>query len=391
MNIFDRRHETIPRAELEQLQLERLQALMARLKRNVRSYRESIADTHVNSLADLASLPTITHKDLQKNLPYGLFALPLREVIRLYTVTGPDGGALVVSHTQNDLTQWGRLVARQLVAAGATANDIIQICLGDNASWAASGYVLGTGLIEATVIAEEPLHLDAQFAMLQSYRPTILVTTPSNAEALMAGMEQRRIEPQSLNLRSVILSRPVPDEFHERIRSALFATAHCTFGIDEVLNPGFCLECGEGVHHINEDHFLVESVNGELVVTTLLREAMPLLRYRTAIRGSISREKCACGRTFAALELDGRLDERMLVGEIPVYPDQISAVMKQAAPEAHLTKYEVVDRRLRLDIDITRGLFTDVMWQMINIRRKIETEFFTRLGVEAEVNFTAPR
>src|SRR5512136_566677 len=185
MSTFDRRYEMMPRAELDQLQLERLQALLVRLKRNVRRYREKLADVRVDSLQDLARLPFTMPEDMVASFPYGMFAFPLREVIRLQSTVGPDGKPLVIGHTRNDLAQWGRLVARQLVAAGVTASDVIQICLGGGIYPGASGYVLGAELIEASVIAEDPFHVDYQLAMLRNYRPTILVTTPTNAFELV--------------------------------------------------------------------------------------------------------------------------------------------------------------------------------------------------------------
>src|SRR5512136_2508311 len=177
MSTFDRRYEMMPRAELDQLQLERLQALLVRLKRNVRRYRERLADVRVVSLQDLARLPFTTPEDMVASFPYGMFAFPLREVIRLHSTVGPQGKPLVIGHTRNDLVQWGRLVARQLVASGVTANDVIQISVGSSVNAGASGYVLGAELIEASVIAEDPLHIDFQFAMVQNYRPTVFITT----------------------------------------------------------------------------------------------------------------------------------------------------------------------------------------------------------------------
>jgi len=204
MNVFDRRYEMMPRAELEQLQLERLQALLVRLKRNVRRAREKIGDTRVESLADLARLPFTTPEDMVDSFPYGMFALPMREIIRLHTTVGPQGKPLVIGHTRNDLAQWGRLVARQLVAIGVTANDVVQMCFGGGV-YGAAGYLFGAQVIEASVIAEDSAHVDYQIATLQNFQPTVLITTPGNALDLMQVMEQRRLDPQSLHIRTVLL------------------------------------------------------------------------------------------------------------------------------------------------------------------------------------------
>jgi phenylacetate-CoA ligase len=387
MNLFDRRHETMPRPELEQLQLERLQALLVRLKRNVRRYRERLADPRVERLEDVARLPFTTPEDVAGSFPYGMFAFPLREVIRLHSTVGPGGRPLVIGHTRNDLAQWSRLVARQLVACGVTANDVLQICLGGATYPGASGYVLGAELIEASVIAEDPSHVDYQVAMLQNYRPTILVTTPANAHDLMRLINQRRLDPQSLHLRTVLLSRPVDATTRDEIGAGLFAAVRCNFGLGEVLDPGLCVECDQGRFHVHEDHFLVECVDGELVLTTLTREALPLLRYRTRVRGELARDKCPCGRTSLTLRPADRLDGRLLVNETPVFEGQIAEVLSQSGAAGHPFEVEVTEHRLVIRLAMTAGLFSDTIWVLEKLRHDIQSEFLARLGLEVEVRF----
>jgi phenylacetate-CoA ligase len=390
MNTFDRRYELMPRPELDQLQLERLQSLLARLRRNVRRYREKLADLRVESLADLARLPFTTPEDLAASFPYGMFAFPLREVIRLHSTVGPEGKPLVIGHTRNDLAQWGRLVARQLVASGVTANDVIQVSLGGSVHAGASGFVLGAELIEASVIAEDPLHIDYQFAMLQNYRPTVLITTPTNALQLMRAMEKRRMDPQSLHLRTVLLSRPVDKPSREQLAAGLFASIQCGFGIGEILDPGLCLECPAGHFHVHEDQFLAEVCDGELVITTLAREAVPLLRYRTRVAAVLSHDKCSCGRTTALLQPGARLDRRFRVNEIPFYETQLAAVLAQTRAAGHRFQLEVSDRQLRLAVEMSEDLFADTISSVGDPKRELESEILARLGLEAEVRFVEP-
>jgi phenylacetate-CoA ligase len=390
MNIFDRRYETMPRAELEQLQLERLQNLLVRLKRNVRRYREEIADVQIESLADLSKLPLTTAEDVARSFPYGMFALPLREVIRLHSTVGPEGQPLVVGHTRNDLAQWGRLVARQLVASGVTANDVMQLCLGGGIYEGAAGFLFGAQVVEASVIAEDPLHVDHQLAMLQNYRPTVLITTPANAMDLIQAMEQRHFEPQSLQLRTVLLSRPVDHDTREQLRAGLFAAIRCIFGIDEILNPGFSVACEAGQFHINEDQFLVEIQQGQLVVTTLCREAMPLLRYTTSIAAEISYDKCACGRTGVLIRPGQRLDRRLYVNEIPLYESQIAAILAHTKVARQKFKVKVLERHIIVSIEMTTDLFTDTIWPLETLCHQIEAEYLARLGIVAKVRFTSP-
>ena len=389
MNIFDHRYETMPRAELEQLQLERVQALLVRLKRNVRRAREKIGDARVESLADLARLPFTTPEDLVESFPYGLFALPMREVIRLHTTVGPQGRPLVIGHTRNDLAQWGRLVARQLVASGVTANDVVQMCFGGGV-YGAAGYLFGAQVIEASVIAEDSAHVDYTIATLQNYRPTVLITTPGNALDLVTVMEQRRLDPQSLHLRTVLLSRPVDRETRERLAAGLFARVQCNFGLGEILNPGLCLECEAGHFHVHEDHFLAEVQEGELVLTTLCREALPLLRYRTRVTCELVRDKCACGRTGAMLRPGGRLDGRLRVNETPLYENQIAEVLARTKAVGRPFSVSVLERRIVVSVEISDDLFADAVGLIEDLTREIESEFLVRLGIEADVRFISP-
>jgi len=390
MSIYDRKYETMPRDQLEQLQLERLQSLLARLRRNVRRYREQLGETRVESLDELDKLPLTTPEDMAAAFPYGMFALPLRETVRLHPTIGPEGRPLVTGYSPNDLVQWGRLVARQLMASGVTANDVVQICLGDGAYRGEAGYVLGAEAIEASVIAEKPYHIDSQLAMLQNYRPTMLVTTPDNALQLVRIMETRKIDPPSLHLRTVLLSRPVDAETREALKAGLLVGVRCNFGVEEILDPGFSLECEEGNIHVNEDQYLIEIEDGELVVTTLVREAMPLLRYCTRIACERLPVKCPCGRTSAVIKPGARLDKRLLVREAPVYENQIAEVLAQTRAANHPFRVEVTDRQVMVYIEMSNELFSDVIWSLMKLQHEIEYEFKSRLGLETEVRLTMP-
>lgn len=391
MSVFEHRYEMMARAELEQMQLERLQAMLVRLRRNVRRYRERLGGITVESLADLARVPLTSPEDLAEGFPYSLFAFPLREVIRVHSAVGPEGRPLAIGHTQNDLAQWGRLVARQLVASGVTANDVIQLSLGGAVYPGVSGYALGAELIEASVIAEDPLHIDYQLAMLQNYRPTILVTTRTNALELIRLMERRRVDPQSLHLRTVLLSRPVDQETREQIAAGLFASVRCNFGVGEILDPGLCVECEQGGFHVHEDHFLVEVCEGELVVTTLTREALPLLRYRTRVACELSRDRCPCGRTGVTLQPGARLDRRFYVRETPLYESQIAAALALTKAAGHPFTLEVADHRIVVSLPLTQDLFSDTILFLESLKRDIEAELLTRLGVPAELRFRNPK
>jgi len=391
MKIFDPRHETLGPEELEQLQLERLQALISRLRRNVPRYRKSLGSVRVPTPADLSNVPPTSPEDLGAAFPYGMFALPLREVMRLYSTIGPGGMQLVVGHTRNDLAHWGRLAARQLVAAGGTEHDVIQIGFGGGASGQALGFMLGAEQIEASVIPQDAYRPEYQLAMMQSYRASILITTPTQAQELAAILDRRGIDPQSLQLRSVLLTRPVPDTVREELKTGLFSQVHCSFGVGEVLDPGLCVECEEGRFHVNEDEFVVEIVNGELLVTTLLREAMPLLRYRTRIQCDMERVRCPCGRTGAVLRPLGRLDGRLRVNEMPLYRNQIEALLAQTRAKGHPFLLDISEREVRISIMVTAELFPDTVRMMQGLKTEIESAFLEQLGVRAAVEYLGPR
>lgn len=390
MRILDPKHESARSEEIEQLQLERLQGLVARLKRNVRRYRELLGNARIESLTDLEKLPITTPEDLANSFPYGMFALPLREVIRLHSAVGPEGRQLIIGHTHNDIRHWGRLVARQLVAAGVTANDVIQINLGNGSAGSISGYTLGAQTVEASVIAEDPFHIDYQLAMLQNYRPTVLVTTPTNAREIAVLLDKRRIDPQSLHLRTVLLSRPIDEVARHELQAGLFARVQCNFGIAAILDPGFCVQCEHGHFHVNEDQFLVEIKNGELLVTTLVREATPLLRYATRISCELRRRKCKCGRTTVTLVQGHRLDRQVLVNEMPLYEEQIREVLTHTLAADHRAEIEITDRRVIVKLAVSDRIFDDLVRTLEKVRLDVESEFLSRLGIEAVVQLVSP-
>jgi phenylacetate-CoA ligase len=390
MSILDPRIETMPRAELEQFQFERLQALLVRLRRNVRRYRERLGDLRVESLEDLARLPLTSPEDLVAGFPYGLFAFPLREIIRLYSTTGAGGKPLVLGHTRNDLAQWGRLAARQLAAAGVTANDIIQISLGGGAQSAACGFLLGAELIEASVLAEDPLHIDRQLDILRHYHPTCIVTTPTNASQLVATLESRRIDPQSLQVRVLLLSRPVPAELREKLATGLFAAVLCNCGISEIIDPGLCVECEAGGFHVNEDQFLPEICSGELVITTLQREAMPLLRFRTGLAAELDHARCSCGRTGTLLRPGQHLDERVRFRETTFYREQIAEVLSRTAAANHPFRIETSADHLELAIEMSEALFARTVSSTEDPKDEIRSEILSRLGLGVDVRFVEP-
>jgi phenylacetate-CoA ligase len=297
---------------------------------------------------------------------------------------------LVVGHTPNDLRHWARLAARQLVAAGGPAHDVIQVSFGGSPFNQALGYLLGAEVIEASVIPQDAHHVDYQLAMMQSYRPSILITTPTQALDLLQLTRQRKLDPQGLQLRTILLTRPVPPAIREELKAGLFADVHCSFGIAEVLDPGICIECTEGHLHIQEDEFIAETDNGELLLTTLTREAMPLVRYRTQLRAELQDTPCPCGRTGRILVPGERLDGRLRVNEMPLYRSQIETVLQHTRLAGHPFNLTISDRKIDISIQVTRDLFPDTVREMEDLKSEITSECFTRLGIPARISYVAP-
>jgi phenylacetate-CoA ligase len=229
--------------------------------------------------------------------------------------------------------------------------------------------------------------MDHQFDVLKNYRPTFLITTPSHALELARTVEKRRMDAQSLQLRAVVLSRPVPKEVREQIASGLFSTVRCNFGVPEILDPGIALECSAGRMHVQEDHFLAEICDGELVLTSLAREAVPLLRFRTRVSASLERVKCVCGRTGVILSPGARLDRRYIVNETEFYESQVADVLRQTRAAGNAFQIEAGERRLIVMIAMSEELFASTLPSPVEAKRQIESEILGRLGVESDVQF----
>jgi phenylacetate-CoA ligase len=206
----------------------------------------------------------------------------------------------------------------------------------------------------------------------------------------MGAVQRLGIDPPSLHLRTVMLSRTVPDSEREELKTGLFADVRCGFGVSEVLDPGLCVECEEGHFHANEDQFLVEIQNGELLVTTLAREAMPLLRYRTRIACAMERIRCPCGRTGAVLKPGERLDGRLRVNEMPLYRVQVEALLDQTRAAGHPFLLQISEHQIAVSIKVTEKLFSDTVRNMELLKNEIESEFFSRLGIRAVVEYLGP-
>ena len=308
--------ECMEREELEQYQIERLQAILNRVYAHVPYYRSrfdelGIQPEEVGSLADVRRLPITTREDLRAHYPYGFFAMPLREVIRIHTPTGSPGANTAMGFTRNDIKHWTNLTARILVAGGVTKDDVVQVALDYGLFSGSFGLHSGAERIGAAVIPLPSPHMARQARIMRDFKTTALVATPSFALRLAEELRTSNIPVSSLSLKWALLGEePWSEETRKTIQDALGVVATDHYGLMEIMDPGIAGECGErNGMHVQEDHFLVEIVNpdtlepvapgevGELVITTLTKEAFPLIRFRTRDLAAFLPGACPCGRT----------------------------------------------------------------------------------------------
>jgi phenylacetate-CoA ligase len=414
MQIWDPHYECMPREEIEELQLERLQATLNRVYKNVTCYRNKFKESgivpeDVTSLSELSKLPFTTKEDLRLNYPYGMFAVPLREVVRIHSSSGTTGKPTVVGYTKNDLKVWSNLVARFMTAAGVNSDDVVQIAFGYGLFTGAFGLHYGSEAIGASVIPMGAGNTEKQIMIIQDYRTTALVSTPSYAVTIAERMEKMGIDPKSLCLKVGLFgAEPWSEALRREIEGRLGLVATDNYGLSEIIGPGVAGECqARGGMHISEDAFIAEIIDpdtgetlppgsiGELVLTSLNKEAFPMVRYRTRDITSLDYSKCDCGRTTVRMKKTmGRSDDMLIIKGVNVYPSQIEDVL--FAVEGCQPHYQlVVDRQGALDtleirIEVTENIFFDEMKMQKAFLDKVERRIDSVLGVGAAVKLVEP-
>ncbi len=414
--MYDPKCETLPRNELEQLQFERLQSTLNRAYRNVAFYKAAF-DTHcvnlerIRDIQALQELPFTTKEDLQKSYPYDMFAVPLRDIVRIHTTSGTATRPIVVGYTQNDLRNWRQCAARLLAAAGVTQHDVVQIALHYSLFAEGFGFHQGAERVGASVIpASLATSVAKQIVVMRDFKTTVLISTPSHALNIAVSLDEAQVRLERLSLRLGLFggerwSDPLRRQLEERLR----ITSIDTYGPTEVLGPGVAGECHlrHGLH-INEDQFIVEVINpktlapvtvgeeGELVLTTILKEGFPLIRYRTGDVTRLIAEPCACGRTFLRMApVSGRTDDLILVRGVGFFPSQIEEI---------LGGFEGVSPYFQIILDQEGGIDTvqirveisgaiqsvDRIKAIETLRVQIAQRIATVLDVEAKVILVEP-
>jgi phenylacetate-CoA ligase len=412
--IWDRRYECMPREEIEQLQLERLQSTLNRVYRNVAFYKkrfdqQKISPDDIQTMADLSRFPLTAKEDLRESYPYGMFALTLRDVVRIHSSSGVTGKPTVTGYTRNDLHHWSQLTARVLAAGGVTKDDVVQITFKYGLFTGAFGLHHGAELIGASVIPMSTGNTAKQVMIMQDYKTTALVSTPSYALLLGRYMEKQGINPKSLSLKLGLFGgEPWSEAMRQEIEESLAINATDNYGVSEVMGPGVAAECEvKNGLHIYEDHFIPEIIDpqtlkclppgaeGELVLTTLSKEAFPLVRYRTRDITTLDYAPCSCGRTGVRMKkVLGRSDDILILKGIKIFPSQVEAILMEV--EGVEPRYQLIADRvegadtLELRVEVNEDVFSDEIKYLQNISLKIEKKLREIIGVSAKVKLVAP-
>jgi len=416
MAYFNKEMETAPESKLKQIQLERLKKILDYVSRKIPFYKNLFEKNKINpdkisSLDDLKHLPFTGKNDLRDNYPFGMFAVPLSEVVEIHASSGTTGKLTVVGYTKKDIELWSEVMARALVCAGVGKEDIIQNAYGYGLFTGGLGVHYGAGEIGATVIPISAGGTKRQLMIMQDFKSTVLTCTPSYSLYMAEEAKELGIEPSKTTIRVGILgAEPWSEAMRKEIEKVWGMDALDIYGLSEIIGPGVAQECkGKCGLHIWTDYFLPEIINpetgevleegkeGELVITTLTKEALPLIRYRTGDIVSITYEKCpACGRTVPRIsKIKGRRDDMLIIRGVNVFPSQIETVLlniPEIAPHYQLiiTREKHLDK-LQINVEITEETFSDEVKKLEELEKKVEEEIESSLGLDVEIKLVEPK
>ena len=408
--IYNSKYESMPRDGLVQLQIERLQSTLNRVYRNVAFYKDAFDAARIDiekirSIADIGRLPFTAKDDLRKSYPYNMFAVPLRDIVRIHSTAGRTGRSIAIGYTRNDIANWSEQVARVLAAAGVTENDFVQIAFDYNMFTGGLGLHYGAEKLGASVIpSSQSGDVQRDIHVMKDYKTTALLSTPGYALRVAGSLKEMGIHPQELNLKTGIFgAEPWGDATRTRVEESLRLSAYNIYGINEMMGPGVSGECAEknGLH-INEDHYIVEIVDpasgeplpsgseGELVITTITREGFPLIRYRTGDLSTIMAGTCPCGRTTLRMErVSARTDDMFVINGVNIFPAQIGDILKSTSGteprfQIVIDNVEGVDV-MEVRVEVVENMFDDEIKKVLGLKNSIAGSIERELGAKASV------
>jgi phenylacetate-CoA ligase len=413
--IWNETIECATRDEMRKIQSERLVDTVQRMYHNIPSYRGKMQEAglvpaDIQSIDDLVKLPFTTKQDLRDNYPFGMFTVPMSEIVRVHASSGTTGKPTVVGYTRKDLNTWAEVVTRTLVMAGVHRNDIVQVAYGYGLFTGGLGMHYGTENLGATVIPISGGNTQKQIQLMLDFGTTVIACTPSYALHLAEVIKDMGVAPDDLKLKVGIFgAEPWSENMRREIEAKLKLKAIDIYGLSEVIGPGVSCECeNQAGMHINEDHFVPEIIDpetlqpmapgerGELVFTTITKEGIPLIRYRTRDLTRLNYDKCECGRTLVRMEkCTGRSDDMLIIRGVNVFPSQIESVLlEMSETEPHYLL--IVEREgnldtLKLMVEVQEQFFSDEIKALEALRRKITQNIQSMLGVTVDVKLVEPR
>ena len=416
MPVYNKDIECMSRDELKELQGKRLVEQVKRMYENVECFRnrmieKGLTPDDIKGVDDLAKLPFSYKNDLRDNYPYGLFAVPMSDVVRVHASSGTTGKRIVVGYTENDLEMWADCIARMMSAIGVTKNDIVQVSFGYGLFTGGFGAHSGAEKIGATVIPMSSGNTALQIQTMIDFGATVLCCTPSYAMYVAEEVERLGLRDRLKLKYGIFGAEPWSEKMRAKIEEGLGIRAYDIYGLSEVMGPGVSCECEyQCGMHINEDNFIAEIIDpeteevlpegaaGELVFTSLTKEAFPVIRYRTRDICSLIPEKCKCGRTFIRMNKpSGRSDDMMIIRGVNVFPSQIEEVLLKISGDAITPNYQIVLDRVNntdtfdVNVEMSESFFKDDVKSIEKLEREIVEKLRSTLGIGAKVHLVNPK
>ena len=413
-NYYQKEIETMPREEMKKLQSEKLIKQVKHVYENVPYYRDlmdkkGVSPDDIKSIDDLHKLPFLTKADLRDAYPYGLLAKPLEDCVRIQSTSGTTGRRVVAFYTQKDIDLWEDCCARAITAVGGTKKDVCQVAYGYGLFTGGPGLNGGSHKVGCLTLPLSSGNTERQIQFVMDLKATILCCTPSYAAYIGEFLKEMGYTPEDIPLKAGIFgAEPWTEEMRKGIEATLGIKAYDIYGLTETTGPGVSFECSEQTGmHVNEDHFFAEIIDpdtgevlpegskGELVFTSLDKEAFPLLRYRTRDICVLSRKKCSCGRTLVKMAKPmGRTDDMLIIRGVNVFPSQIETVLLK---EGYEPNYQIVVDRVKnndtfdVNVEMTSEMFTDKVGDIMAMEKSLANALKTMLGINPNVHLVSPK